>query len=71
VPQDEKFTQYEGKAWLRFLTNSTNFVSVDSAGAGGYLPIFNHAQPASVSTASNAPTSTGGNFPGQGIRLGS
>lgn len=72
VPQDEKFAEYEGKAWLRFLTNSSNFVSVDLAGGNGYLPIFNHAQPTPASRATNASTPpTSGNFPGQGVRLGS
>ncbi|KAI8046935.1 uncharacterized protein B0P05DRAFT_520415 [Gilbertella persicaria] len=59
---DEKLVELEGKPILRFLTQTTNFVSVDSAGHA-YLPIFNSTQEEPVSTP-NAP------FQGQGHRLG-
>lgn len=69
IPSDEKFVEYEAKSWLRLLTASSNFVSMDAAG-NSYLPIFN---PTSSHNEAPAPPSapSPGNFPGQGIRLGS
>lgn len=78
VPSEEKFIEFESKAWLRFLTRSSNFVSIDSAG-NSYLPIFmpasNSASANTISTpipsSTNNNTSNNNHFPGQGIRLGS
>ncbi|KAI8987634.1 hypothetical protein BDF20DRAFT_904646 [Mycotypha africana] len=75
IPSDEKFLEYEGKTWLRTLTNSPNYVSIDSAGEG-YLPIFiPTAYPPNSSTTShnsnNSPRTPNSSFPGQGYRLDS
>jgi hypothetical protein len=60
--------QYEGKGWLRFLTRSSNFVSVDSSGV--YLPIFSAPSGNTVMPSPGLSSATG-NFPGAGVRLGS
>ncbi|KAI9486712.1 MAG: hypothetical protein EXX96DRAFT_550264 [Benjaminiella poitrasii] len=77
IPSDEKFSEYEGKAWLRFLTSASNYVSIDTAGISGYLPLFmpsqNAATTSSTTTYSNSTTTSNNaeRFPGQGVRLGS
>lgn len=75
---DEKFSKYftlseetvnklEEKDWLKWLTKSSNFVSIDSSGI--YLPINNAP---SVNQHAIIPnTNAGSNFPGTGVRLGS
>ncbi|KAI7901685.1 uncharacterized protein BX663DRAFT_487396 [Cokeromyces recurvatus] len=75
MPSNEKFIEYEEKTWLRFLTNASNYVSINSAGSGGYLPLFMPATP-TTNTATHPNPSTANSsantdrFPGQGIRLG-
>ncbi|KAI8091503.1 hypothetical protein BDF21DRAFT_409558 [Thamnidium elegans] len=74
---DEKFSKYftlseetvnklEEKDWLKWLTKSSNFVSIDSSGI--YLPINN---PPSDNHHTITPNNNAGSFPGTGVRLGS
>lgn len=67
---DETISHYEEKAWLRFITQSPNFVSASSRGV--YLPIFSNPSRFNSSTAAEpAASSSSPSFPGTGVRLGS
>ncbi|KAI9360236.1 hypothetical protein BD770DRAFT_319037 [Pilaira anomala] len=74
TPSEETITAFEEKSWLKWLTSSPNFVSVDSSGV--YLPIMNPPSSSSnhlftTTTATTTSPATTTHFPGTGVRLGS